>query len=469
MNLIILVAKLGIVLLVLPARVALAQGIDTLALAAHASVLAHDSLGGRANDSPGGLKAVAYIESQFRRLGLEPAGENGGYRQAVPLGRIDVDPGRTRLIVRREGGADTIPARQFHHMGGDTIAFRPFTGALKFAGSFGQAITLVSGGESVAGDVVVASPGGGSVDSLAALLEPAGAAALLVVVPDSQRYATLRNARGPTRYALRGERIPGVFGGRLPVILVGPAGGTRLGPGPTGRRDVRLEIAAHVREATAFNVLARLPGSDASLRGEHVAFVAHHDHIGHAEPVNGDSLYNGFIDNAVGVAAVLGIAEAMRTRPASRSVLFFLAGTEEQGSLGSAYWVRRPTVRGLVGAINLDAGAPLRPPSSWIVEGGDASPLGRAALAVAREAGWTAEPAPLQPTSDHWSFSQAGIPAVFLVPGEKWEGVSDSETEALIARWWRAHRPDDEWSPEFPLGGLRRYAEYAMRIAYSIP
>jgi hypothetical protein len=330
-------------------------------------------------------------------------------------------------------------------------------------GSFGQAIAPIEAGTDVAGQVVVATPGGGTVDSLSALLEQRGSAALLAVVPDAQRYTVLRHARGPTRYAIRGERIAGVFGGTLPVILLSPAGAAQLGKG--GR--IELEISTAVRTSTAWNVLARLQGSDPARRDEQVALVAHHDHIGFGLPVDGDSLYNGFIDNAVGVAAVLGIAEAMRARPPARSVLFFLAGTEEQGSLGSAFWVRRPTMARLVGAINLDAGAPLAPPSSWLVEGGEASALGRAALGVAREAGWTAESAPMQATSDHWSFHQAGIPAVFLVPGGRWEGMTEQQVEAAITRWWRAHRPGDEWSPQFPLAGLQRYAEYAMRLVYA--
>lgn len=446
-----------------------AQSVDTLALAAHASFLADDALGGRANDSPGGSAAVAYIEAQFRRLGLEPAGDGGSYRQAVPLWRIDVEPSRTRLIVRTDGsGVDTIPATLFHHMGGDTAAYRRFAGGMLRAGSFGQAIASIGSGTEVAGHVVVATPGGGTVDSLSALLEQRGAAALLAVVPDAQRYKVLRHARGATRYAIRGERIAGVFGGNLPVILLSPAAAAQLGlPGDGKGGRVELEVATVVQPTMAWNVLARLTGSDPAQRDGHVALVAHHDHIGLGEAVDGDSLYNGFIDNAVGVAAVLGIAEAMRTRPPARSVIFFLAGTEEQGSLGSAFWVRRPTVARLAGAINLDAGAPLGPPSSWIVEGGEASALGRAALRVAREAGWTAESAPMQATSDHWSFHQAGIPAVFLVPGERWEGMTAQQVEAAIARWWRAHRPGDEWSPQFPLAGLQRYAEYAMRLVYA--
>ena len=442
-----------------------AQSIDTLALAAHARALAHDSMGGRAIGSRGGAAAEAYIAAQLRALGLEPAGERGTFFQSIPLVRVDVAPARTRLVVHRAAREVAIPATEFYHLGGDSLAFGRFAGPLLTVAPAPGGLDAAARDPRLRGAVMLARAMTAPLDTLLARAEAGGAAALIVVIPDSMRYLGLRNARGPTRYFVRGERIGGTFATRTPVLMASPAAQAIFAGTADGDR-IALEVAATFTPVAARNVVARLPGTDPARRDRHVLYVAHHDHIGHARPVNGDSLYNGFIDNAVGVSAVLAIAKALRARPTPRSHLFLLAGAEEQGSLGSAYWVAHPTVPlpGVVAALNLDSGAPLTPPRSWYLEGGGGTRLERAATEVGRERGWPVQLLPSQPSSDHHSFHVRGIPSAMVVPGDAWEGADSARVESLIARWWRAHRPDDEWSPEFPWAGLARYAEFAMLV-----
>ena len=107
-------------------------------------------------------------------------------------------------------------------------------------------------------------------------------------------------------------------------------------------------IDCEIREKTTANVLAVLPGSDAKLSSEYVLFMAHHDHIGIApdRDARGDSIYNGAIDNASGIAALLAIAQAITeagVRP-RRSILFAAVGAEEQGLLGSRYFAEHPPI-----------------------------------------------------------------------------------------------------------------------------
>ena len=82
--------------------------------------------------------------------------------------------------------------------------------------------------------------------------------------------------------------------------------------------------------------------------------------------------------------------------------------------------------------------------------------------------GWEARPTDARPNSDYWPFLRHGVPAVFLIPGSDWEGVTRSEREALRQRWDRYHQPADEWHPEFPFDGLRRYAEFALALGREI-
>jgi Zn-dependent M28 family amino/carboxypeptidase len=197
-----------------------------------------------------------------------------------------------------------------------------------------------------------------------------------------------------------------------------------------------------------------------------VVVTAHYDHLPPGRPVNGDSIYNGFLDNAIGVATVLGVAESLRRTPLSADVVFVLTTAEEEGSLGSAFYATHlPHSRDrFIANVNVDAAAPLAPPRGWIIEGGGEPVIARAAARVAAATGWTITPAPLQQNSDHWSFHRIGVPAAFAVPDSGWEGVTPAEEEALVGQWWRVHHPDDEWRPDFPIAGFARQIELVTRL-----
>ena len=452
------------------------QAIDSLALLRHVRALAHDSMGGRANGSAGQRRAADYIVAELQRLGLEPIASTGSYLQPVPLTRVSVARDAARLVLIRGIRADTIAGTQFHQFGGDSVAFRAFSGRTMHVGTLGPDAPRVLDTRMPRGKVVIADAAPGvPLDDVIMKLERQGAAGLILAVGDSARYLALRHARGEDRFFVRGG-VDAPVARRLPVLLASPAAGrslrTRLFAPGSGRASdtsatLRLEIAPRFSPVETSNIVARLPGRDPARRDTAVILSAHYDHIGFARPVDGDSLYNGLIDNAVGVAALLGIAEAMRTSPPDRSVIFLFTTAEEEGSLGSAYYTTRPTLplARMRAAINVDAGAPLAPPNSWFIESGGDSLISAAALAAATSRGWTVEIAPAQANSDHWSFHIRGIPIAFPVPGEGWEGVTTAQEEQLIARWWRFHRPDDQWSPDFPLAGLARHAEFIMALA----
>ena len=462
----------------LEAQAAAGDAIDTMALRAHARILSHDSLGGRANGSRGQQIAADYIIAQLRRLGLEPMGANGGYRQPVPLTRVTLPAVDAQLKLGHAGGASTFPSDFFHHLGGDSSSFRPFYGRAVHVGSLGADAVSRLGALRPRNRVVVADAQAGvPLDAVVSSLDSAGAIALILVVGDSARYRALRHARGPDRWFVRGG-TGGPFDRKLPVILASPHLGGELrevmvtGGGPHNLppdtvTTIQLRSTARYRPVETANIVARLRGSDPAKRDSVVVLTAHYDHIGVGDPVAGDSIYNGLMDNAVSVAAMLAIAESMRASPPPRSVVFLFVTAEEEGSLGSAYYTKAPTIplARTRAAINIDAGAPLAPPDAWIIEGGTDPMISAAAKAVAARHGWSTTDVPAQPTSDHWSFHMRGIPVAFPFPDEGWEGVTPQQEEALIARWWRHHRPDDEWSEDFPAAGLARHARFIMELA----
>ncbi|MGH7574447.1 MAG: M28 family peptidase, partial [Longimicrobiales bacterium] len=294
------------------------------------------------------------------------------------------------------------------------------------------------------------------------------------------QLAAIARSRGPDRFFVDEVHDP-IWQPELPVVLVGPAvlrallGDARLPPGaleagpiaptPLGR-TVSGHVAATVEDAPTTNVAGYIPGSDAALRDEFIAFTAHYDHLGIGAPdAGGDSIYNGFSDNAAGVAMLLAIAETMRAAPPDRSVLFLFFAAEERGLLGSTYYTTRPLVplERTAAVINLDAGAPPAPPVSWRIAG-DSIGLGPLARDVAASHGWTATLSGASPNTDYWPFLTRGVPAIFIVPGNEWEGVSAEGREVLRERWDHYHQPSDEWSAEFPFRGVARYADFALEV-----
>lgn len=495
----------GLIFVLTAAPAAAAQTIDTLAIRSHTRVLAHDSLEGRGTGTRGERRAAAYIASQLERIGLVGVGSDGGYLQPLPLRRIVVDSSSSLLIEnlepvgdtgpRAEGNAEMAGAAEFR-AGADFIfapgradSFRDFSGDALFAGTAGTAEQALAEEVDLEDRVIVIL---GTLGNSAITLIPdwvrRGAAGVVLLIPNDEHLQSLAKAYGPERLALEAVVDNPVWQPELPILIAGPGVARALltdapltpdaldGRRPFHALPLARRLTATIRaerhELPAANLAAMIPGHDPELRDEVVVYTAHYDHLGIGTPdERGDSIYNGFSDNAAGTAMLLAIAEALREQPPARSVLFLFFTGEERGLLGSTYYVSDPLVPldRIAAVINLDAGAPAAPPRSWRIAGGklaggEASALGALAARVAENNGWEATLIEATPNSDHWPFLHAGAPAIFIIPGQDWEGVTRAEKEALQFRFENYHRPADEWHPDFPLQGLRRYAEIALRI-----
>jgi Zn-dependent M28 family amino/carboxypeptidase len=238
---------------------------------------------------------------------------------------------------------------------------------------------------------------------------------------------------------------------------------------PLGKR-LSLKLPFTTEERPGVNVAAYVEGSDPVLQDELVLYVAHYDHVGFGQPEGGDSIWNGFIDNAAGSAILLEIARSTVADPPPRSVAFLFVTAEEPGLLGSNWFVHEPPVplERIRAVINIDGGAPPARPVEWGLVGADESPIGPPIRQLIGNRGWEVRTVPIGPQSDHWPFHRAGVPTLMLFPGDRLEGLSTEEAEALRERWLRPHTPHDEWSAGFPFSGLQRYAELAFEIGRAL-
>lgn len=461
----------------------IAPRVDTLAIRAHTRFLADDQLAGRGTGTQGERLAAAYIASQLERLGLAKLGADTSFLLPIPLREARIDAA-SHVTIR--SGADSAmfrSGRDFIVNTGGAGAFRDFAGRVHFLGQPVHAGARLAREPSLDGRVAVfLGPLGGSAVELIPALIRAGITGIVLLVPDPDQYDLYVRSRGETRFFVDAPVADPVWQPALPVLIAGPAMTTALldgaripesvvqsdqGQGVDLARTVAASIRADVRSVPAANVGAVLQGSDPALRDEYVVYTAHYDHLGISTPdAAGDTIYNGFSDNAAGVAMILAIAEALRDAPPARSVAFLFFTGEERGLLGSAFMASAPPLPldRVAALINLDAGAPPAPPLNWRIAGGVGTPLGQLAADVAARYGWSAALSAASPNSDYWPFLQRGVPAIFIIPGDSWENISPDERDALRRRWDRYHQAGDHWHRNFPFAGLQRYAEYALAI-----
>ena len=463
-------------------RAAASPRMDTLALRAHTYFLTHDLLEGRGTGRRGSELAALYLASAAEQLGLVGGAPGGGYLQAAPLAEAFVDTASTSLTLDSAADAGLrvfSTPRDFVPNVGTGTTLVPFGGPLAYVGSARDILARPAALPDLRGRVVLVRGPFGSDMAAADTLRARGAVGVVQLTPDTGTYMLYVRSRGPSRmFVADSVHAASSFIPPIPDVIASPSLVSTLAPDlPTAGsasdqpRLLPGHVVAHIglrmRPLVSHNVVAVLRGSDPALRDEYVAFTAHLDHLGISTPdARGDSIYNGFSDNAAGCAMLLAIAEAMTAGPRpSRSVLFIWPTGEERGLLGSDFFAARPTVPPdhIVAEINLDAGAPAAPPDRWQIAGGDRTPLGQLAVSVAR-AGWEAKVAPASPNSDYFPLLRIGVPAVFLVPDGPYEGVSADSMRALGRRWDHYHQAADEWAADFPFTGLARYAEYGYLV-----
>ncbi len=443
--------------------------------------LADDLLEGRGVGTRGFELAAKYAASQFAAAGLQPAGVEGTYYQRVRFRRARPVAARSSLILST--GADRRPfewGRDFVARGNALHARASLTAPIVFVG-YGVSAPEY-GHDDYAGDVrgamvaflpgvppqVPAEQRDYHTSLKWRLAQQRGAVATIELStaeqdrswPWEDRIASA--AQGAATWLRQDGTPPGDQA--LPRILLSTPGTSRLLATASRQitdvlaapRSFRLPVAAFNvasahDEMTSPHVLAMLPGGDPALRSEYVVYIAHLDGSGKGEPIDGDDTYNSAIDNGLGSAILLALAQTfggLAERP-KRSLLFVASTGEELGIQGSPYFVEHPTVPldAMVAVINIDGPALLIDPLRSVLAMGAAnSDLGGAVDRAVRQLGLDVKraAAPLN-YSDHYPFVMKGVPALWIVANDE----SAEPSEAREAVRLRIHKPTDDMNRTF--------------------
>jgi hypothetical protein len=410
------------------------------------SLIAADSMQGRATPSAGLERTAAYLASEFKHFGLTPGGDKGSYMQRFGVTRWTIDTSRSAVELTSGG------RRAVARIGTDAryilgrIPDRPLQGpALLIAESDS---TAPLGGRDVRGRIVLlvidfAKPLPSTMGERITELARSGPTAVLVLSNrDSITFAERLSAAARPRLERHSD-----FGretgapiielherAAAPVLAAAGIDPSRLRRLRSSERSPVSALTLEIRlsrqllaRADVPNVIAILEGSDSLLRDEYLVYSAHIDHIG-ITPGRTDSVNNGADDNASGVAGLLELAEAFSlsgVRP-RRSIMFLAPSAEEDGLLGSAHFTEHPTVSldQVVANINMDL-IGRNWPDSVITVGLDHSDLGKTLDAVVQahpELGMTPIPDRWPEEriffrSDHYNFARRGVPILFFTSG----------------------------------------------------
>lgn len=239
-----------------------------------------------------------------------------------------------------------------------------------------------------------------------------------------------------------------------------------------------LSATTGLRRTESANVIAVAPGSDPRLKNEYVVLTAHLDHMGRGQAVNGDSIYNGAQDNALGIGILLEMARALNasgTKP-RRSIIFAAVTAEEKGLLGSDYLAQRPPVplEAIVADINMDMPMLFAPTLDFVALGEEHSSLGAVARTAVANQGYRLSPDPTPEQvafvrSDQFSFIRQGIPSIVLIGGYKSRDrrtdVAELKRQFLERNY---HQPSDDLSQPIDYASAADLARINLRIAIDV-
>ena len=501
--------------------------ISEATLRAHIKFLADDLLEGRGTGARGGELAAKYIAAQLEALGLKGAGPGGSFFQPVSLVGVKANPD-TKMLVSKGG------TKQILTFADDFVAF---TGAQTERVDVDADMVFVGYGinapeqrwndykgqpDDYRGKILVMLVN----DPPATNDEPTlfggkaltyygrwtykyeeaarrgAVGAILVHTDESAGYpwSVVRTSNGSWRFDIArtqnestpflqfrswitndaAKKVINLAGQDLDTLRT-KANSRDFQPIPLGIK-AKLDLRSEVKRVAAPNVAGILVGSDPKLRDEYVVYSAHWDHLGIGTPnrVN-DSIYNGALDNATGVASVIAIAEAFANLPPAqrprRSSLFLFPTAEEQGLLGAEWYSKHPLapLDKTAANVNLDSMNVLGPTSDFIPLGAERSTLKAVVEAVAREKRLKVSPdaRPEQGSffrSDHFPFAKVGVPSISLKEGNDYVGRPKGWGEEQFRAYNTAHyhQPSDEYRDTWDFRGMIQEAEIAMAIGRKI-
>ncbi len=501
------------------AAIEAAQTIDAQHLRQTVVVLAGDEFEGRGPASAGDLKTQNYLSTALERLGYAPGGENGSWLQPFDIVSVTATP----------------PATWNFTSTGDTLALTHWDDFIAASGvqapntAIDDAEVVFVGygirapeydwddykGLDVSGKVLLMLNNDPDWDralfagnrrlyygrwtykfEIAAQLGAAGAIIIHTTPSAGYPFQVVQTSWSGPQYELpaaaleattaieawvteaAAQRLVSLAGHDL-ARLVERARSPSFAPVPLGvTTSLRLDNdLSRVRTA---NVAGLREGRDPVLKDEVVVFTAHHDHLGVGEPDDaGDTIYNGALDNAAGVAQILAVAEAIQALPAPprRSILILFVAAEEQGLLGSDYYALHPTFApGKIAAnVNLDAGNIWGRTRDVTYIGYGKSTLDTVVEDAVAWQGRSVQGDQFPDRgffyrSDQFSFAKIGVPAIYLDVGTDFIGRPEGWGVAQIENWEAVHyhQPSDELDDAWNFDGMIEDAQLAFYIGLTI-
>jgi hypothetical protein len=489
------------------------------AIHAHMNFLADDLLEGRGTASRGHEIAARYVATQYEAMGLRPgAGES--YFQQVPFLRSLPVPASSTILLTGEGGA----TRTLDYGVGFVSSGDPFHTDAKAEGQLvyvGYGVTAPGekyddyAGLDVHGKIVVYFSGAPKsfANDLRAHYSASlvkqdnaaihGAIGTLTMDPLAieKRLSFPRlvaNAKIGSMYWIDERGNPRAWRPELGATgRLSHAGVEAIFEGaPTPIAEVYaaaergtphsmvLPLRASMRvvneqsKVRSPNVVGILGGSDPALRDEYVIYSAHLDHLGISDPLDGDTINNGALDNASGIAAMLEVARLFAAQPKAprRSVIFLATTGEEKGLRGADYFANNPTVpiSSLVANINIDEILMFAPVRDVVPIGGEHSTLSEAVDRVARQMNVVISPDPSPEEvvfvrSDQYPFVKAGVPAVYVGAGYKAVdpavNVVQKEIDWITTKY---HTPQDDMSQKLDYSVAAQVAKFDYLLGLDV-
>jgi hypothetical protein len=497
---------------------AIDQRVSAESIRRHTVVLGSDAFEGRAPGTRGGRRAADYIARQLAELGLQPAGNQGGYFQMVPLhGSAPLPSSDLQLtqlgeVRQLELGDDYV----LFTTGSETEIPRPvpmvFVGYGIVAPEFDyndyadidvrDRVVVYLPGEPPSEDrdfffgtlpTVYSTP---EAKRRIALSRGARGSFLLPIVEEDVDVAWARLARDfAFENLLLAYAVPTHLSAILNPTLANWLFSSAINDWQAVRemrrtgtiRSFHLPVRVsfdgrfRTRDVLAPNVVARLQGRDPRFRDTAVVVSAHYDHLGIGPPVGGDRIYNGVVDNAIGVAGALEIARVLATaKPGPRrSVIFLFSTAEEKGLLGTQYFLDHPPLplSRMAANVNVDGLAFQDTFDDVIGVGGQLSFLGRDLSSVAKALGlvvgeaspefWSSESFS---RSDQAAFAERGVPSILVNEGFSWRNFSRSEAEYRTLLWLQGiyHSPADDLDQPLHWDAARLHASVITALVWRL-
>ena len=473
--------------------------------------ISDDKYEGRDTGSKGEHQAQEFIVGKLKALGVEPAGSNG-YFQSVKLRTVEIDEPHCQLSLLQDGHAQTLTLGEQAYFSTRYPLAPKVDAQLVFVG-YGLNIPEKNYNDYAGLDLknkVAVILTGSPADVPSALsahyqsraerwkaLKAAGAIGVIQIQNPASvdlpwaRSALNRNHPsmdlvGPEFDETSGSKLAVAFNPAYADLLLQGTGHTfaelaSLGkdrkPLPQFPLNVSLSAttATHSREVDSTNIVARIPGTDPKLKAEYVVLSAHIDHVGIGEPINGDRIYNGAMDNGSGSALLLDLARSLKDTHAKlrRSVLLVWVTGEEKGLLGSKYFAEHPTVapKSMIADINTDMFLPIIPLKILTVYGLAESDLGDRVKQVGDQLNLQIQPDPLPLLnvfirSDQYNFVRHGVPSLMIDVG-----AAPGTPDAATIKAWRTeryHAPSDDANQPVNLATAAGYEELIRALVIEV-